>query len=494
MATKDVLRMDERGLEEWLSEPLAATCATLRQVEGDIAVLGAGGKMGPTLAMMLRKAAPGKAVYAVSRFSDKQARQRIEEKGVRIVEADLLEDSAYHGLPEVPNVFFLAGMKFGAAGNQPLTWAMNVYMPALVAQRYKQARIVALSTGNVYPFTRLESGGSRETDLPDPVGEYAQSCLGRERMFQHFSQRFGTPVPADTSTPTATATPSITGTPPASTPSPTPGGDCCTLHAGPSCDDSTCAACVCAADGFCCDTLWDQSCADEAAGACDPDCACATPTFTPAPTATPSGTPTDTATAAPTPTWTPTGTPTQTPTSTATPTFTLTGTSTPTDTPTNTPTNTPTSTPTDTATETATETPTPTQTPSITPTTTATPTETPTDTPTATPTETPTGTPTETPTQTPTDTPTATPTLSPTSTQTPAPTETATPTPPPCVGDCDGSGQVTVDDILTMVNIALGNTPVTACDAGDANQDGQVTIDEILTAVNNALNGCVQNP
>ncbi|MCX5647082.1 MAG: NAD(P)-dependent oxidoreductase [Phycisphaerae bacterium] len=194
MATKDVLRMDERGLEEWLSEPLAATCATLRQVEGDIAVLGAGGKMGPTLAMMLGKAAPGKAVYAVSRFSDKQARQRIEEKGVRIVEADLLDDSAYPGLPDVPNVFFLAGMKFGAAGNQPLTWAMNVYMPALVAQRYKQARIVALSTGNVYPFTRLESGGSRETDLPDPVGEYAQSCLGRERMFQHFSQRFGAPV------------------------------------------------------------------------------------------------------------------------------------------------------------------------------------------------------------------------------------------------------------------------------------------------------------
>lgn len=194
MATKDVLRMDERGLEEWLSEPLAATGATLKQIEGDIAVLGAGGKMGPTLAMMLKKAAPGKAVYAVSRFSDKPARQRIEEKGVKIVEADLLDESAYGHLPDVPNVFFLAGMKFAAAGNQPLTWAMNVYLPALVAQRYKQARIVALSTGNVYPFTRIESGGPRETDLPDPVGEYAQSCLGRERMFQHFSQRFGTPV------------------------------------------------------------------------------------------------------------------------------------------------------------------------------------------------------------------------------------------------------------------------------------------------------------
>ncbi|MCL5278453.1 MAG: NAD(P)-dependent oxidoreductase [Planctomycetes bacterium] len=191
---KDVLPLDERGLEEWLSEPLAATRAALQQIEGDVAVLGAGGKMGPTMAMMLKKAAPTKTVYAVSRFSDRQVRQRIEEHGVKIVEADLLDESALRDLPEVPNVFYLAGMKFGAAGNQPLTWAMNVHMPALVAQRYQQSRIVALSTGNVYPFTPLAGGGPRETDLPGPVGEYAQSCLGRERMFQHFSQRFGTPV------------------------------------------------------------------------------------------------------------------------------------------------------------------------------------------------------------------------------------------------------------------------------------------------------------
>ncbi len=191
---KDVLHLDERGLEEWLSEPLAGTRATLKEIDGDVAVLGAGGKMGPTLAMMLQKAAPQKIVYAVSRFSDRQVRQRIEEHGVKIVEADLLDESAHDSLPEVPNIYYLAGMKFGASGNQPLTWAMNVYMPAIVAQRYKQSRIVALSTGNVYPFTRLESGGPRETDLPNPVGEYAQSCLGRERMFQHFSQRFGTSV------------------------------------------------------------------------------------------------------------------------------------------------------------------------------------------------------------------------------------------------------------------------------------------------------------
>ena len=190
----DILRMDERGLEDWLSEPLAATGAALREVEGDVAVLGAGGKMGPTLAMMLKKAAPLKNVYAVSRFSDRQVRDRIADRGVEIVEADLLDESAYDGLPDVPNVFYLAGMKFGAAGNQPLTWAMNVYMPALVAQRYRRSRIVALSTGNVYPFTAVPSSGSREQDDPGPVGEYAQSCLGRERMFQHFSQRFGTAV------------------------------------------------------------------------------------------------------------------------------------------------------------------------------------------------------------------------------------------------------------------------------------------------------------
>jgi nucleoside-diphosphate-sugar epimerase len=194
MAVKDVLQLDERGLEDWLSEPLAATSAALQALPGDVAVLGAGGKMGPTLAMMLKKAAPQKTVYAVSRFSDPQAGDRIAETGVKIVAADLLDESAYDRLPDVPNIFYLAGMKFGASGNQSLTWAMNVYMPALVAQRYRRARIVALSTGNVYPFTAIESGGPTERDLPGPVGEYAQSCLGRERMFQHFSERFGTPV------------------------------------------------------------------------------------------------------------------------------------------------------------------------------------------------------------------------------------------------------------------------------------------------------------
>ena len=190
----DLAGMDEHGLEALLSEPGAAARETLSRIGGDVAVLGAGGKMGPTLTMMLKKAAPGKRVYAVSRFSDGQARSHIEAQGVEIVEADLLDESVYGRLPDVPNIFYLAGMKFGAAGNQPLTWAMNVHMPALVARRYNRSRIVALSTGNVYPFVDLQSGGSREQDAPGPVGEYAQSCLGRERMFQHFSEQLGTPV------------------------------------------------------------------------------------------------------------------------------------------------------------------------------------------------------------------------------------------------------------------------------------------------------------
>jgi nucleoside-diphosphate-sugar epimerase len=190
----DFSHIDERGLEDLLSEPWEATRQMLAHLPGDVVILGAGGKMGPTLAMMARKAAPQKTIYAVSRFSDKALRDRIAEQGIEIVEADLLDESAYAGLPDVPNVLFLAGMKFGATGNQPLTWAMNVHVPALVAQRYRQSRIVALSTGNVYPFVDPKTGGAQETDTPLPVGEYAQSCLGRERMFQHFSERFGAAV------------------------------------------------------------------------------------------------------------------------------------------------------------------------------------------------------------------------------------------------------------------------------------------------------------
>ena len=190
----DISELDENGLEDILSKPAEATKKTVSGLTGDIVVLGAGGKMGPTLAMMLKKASPGKRIFAVSRFSDKAVRNRIDRAQVETIEADLLDESHYRKLPDVENVFYLAGMKFGTTGNQPLTWAMNSYMPALVARHYKDSRIVAYSTGNVYPLVETTGGGATEETSPEPIGEYAQSCLGRERMFEYFSQRYKTPM------------------------------------------------------------------------------------------------------------------------------------------------------------------------------------------------------------------------------------------------------------------------------------------------------------
>ncbi len=190
----DIIGLDEQGLEDILSEPTDATRKTLATLSGDIVVLGAGGKMGPTLAMMLKKASPGKRIYAVSRFSDKAVRSRIEHAQIETIEANLLDESHYRKLPDVENVFYLAGMKFGSTGNQPLTWAMNSYMPALVVKHYKDSRIVAYSTGNVYPLVDTTGGGATEQTTPEPIGEYAQSCLGRERMFEYFSQLYKTPM------------------------------------------------------------------------------------------------------------------------------------------------------------------------------------------------------------------------------------------------------------------------------------------------------------
>lgn len=190
----DISELDENGLEDILSEPTEATKKNVTGLSGDIVVLGAGGKMGPTLTMMLKKASPGKRIYAVSRFSDKAVRSRIEQAQVETIEADLLDESHYRKLPDVENVFYLAGMKFGSTGNQPLTWALNSFVPALVARHYKDSRIVAYSTGNVYPLVETTGGGATEETVPEPVGEYAQSCLGRERMFEYFSQLYKTPV------------------------------------------------------------------------------------------------------------------------------------------------------------------------------------------------------------------------------------------------------------------------------------------------------------
>jgi len=190
----DILKLDEAGLEEVLSEPSDSLREEIRKEEGDFIVLGAAGKMGPTLAMMLKKAAPKKNVYAVSRFSDPATKERLEKTGIHVIVADLLDKSVYGYLPKAENVYFLAGRKFGATGNQSLTWAMNSYVPTLVARHYRESRIVVFSTGNVYPLVEITSGGATEETPPNPIGEYAQSCLGRERMFEYFSSRYDTPV------------------------------------------------------------------------------------------------------------------------------------------------------------------------------------------------------------------------------------------------------------------------------------------------------------
>ena len=190
----DISAIDERGLEDILSEPTEATEKVVSSLNGDIVVLGAGGKMGPTLAMRLKKASSGRNIYAVSRFSNKAVKTRIEEVGIKTIEADLLDESQYCKLPKVENVFYLVGMKFGVTDNQPLTWALNSFVPGMAARHYKNARIVAFSTGNVYPLVDIKSGGASEETAPEPIGEYAQSCLGRERMFEYFSQLYKTPV------------------------------------------------------------------------------------------------------------------------------------------------------------------------------------------------------------------------------------------------------------------------------------------------------------
>ena len=190
----DVSELDEGALEDILSESADATKEIIAGLKGDIVVLGAGGKMGPTLAMMLRKASSDKNIYAVSRFSDKAVRTKIERAGIKTIQLDLLDELLYSQLPDVENVFYLAGMKFGSTGKQPLTWALNSFLPGLVARHYKNSRIVVFSTGNVYPLVDVDGGGASEKISPEPIGEYAQSCLGRERIFEYFSQLHNTPM------------------------------------------------------------------------------------------------------------------------------------------------------------------------------------------------------------------------------------------------------------------------------------------------------------
>ncbi len=185
----------EEELEETLSRPPPGVVQDLARLEGDIVVLGAGGKMGPTLARMARRALDGRRdVVAVARFSDPRARESLERAGVRTLACDLLDRAQVARLPDAAAVVFMAGMKFGSTGAEALTWATNAYLPGLAAERYPRARTVVFSTGNVYPLVPVSGGGATEETPPAPIGEYAQSTLGRERVFEHFSRTRGTPV------------------------------------------------------------------------------------------------------------------------------------------------------------------------------------------------------------------------------------------------------------------------------------------------------------
>ena len=187
----------EQELDRVLTQPSAADLAFACRLQGDTIILGAGGKMGPTLARRLqaalRDAGRNNRVIAASRFQSSDAVRELENAGVETVSCDLLDPAQVQSLPRVPNVLFLAGRKFGSAGDPDLTWAMNTIVPAHAAQHYRESRIVAFSTGNVYPFVTPEQGGCVEADDVSPRGEYAQSCLGRERIFEHYAKQFSTP-------------------------------------------------------------------------------------------------------------------------------------------------------------------------------------------------------------------------------------------------------------------------------------------------------------
>ena len=196
LLTRDTLPetiSDIAALDDLLCRPSQALIDDLEKVDGDIMILGVAGKMGPTLAGLAKAALPGRRVIGVARFSDAGARAWLEARGVETIACDLLDETAIEALPNVKNIVFMAGRKFGAEGDLSLTWAMNAHVPALVAQAFCRSRIVAFSTGCVYPFVPVNGKGADENLAPNPPGEYAQSCVGRERMFEYFSRKFSTP-------------------------------------------------------------------------------------------------------------------------------------------------------------------------------------------------------------------------------------------------------------------------------------------------------------
>ena len=184
---------DIAALDDLLCRPSQALVDDLRKVDGDIMILGVAGKMGPTLAGLAKAALPDRRIIGVARFSDASVKGWLHARGIETINCDLLDEAAIKALPKTANIVFMAGRKFGAEGDLSLTWAMNAHVPALVAQAFAGSRIVAFSTGCVYPFVPVNGKGASEALPLDPPGEYAQSCVGRERMFEYFSRKFATP-------------------------------------------------------------------------------------------------------------------------------------------------------------------------------------------------------------------------------------------------------------------------------------------------------------
>jgi nucleoside-diphosphate-sugar epimerase len=185
---------DVEHLEEVMSAPTPELIAELGALSGDLIILGVGGKMGPTLARLAKRAAPGRRVIGVARFSEAGLREKLASQGVECIATDLLDRTQVEALPKLPNVIFMAGRKFGSSGQEDLTWAMNAHVPAIVAEAFAGSRIVAFSTGCVYPYVDVRRGGATESmPATPPPGAYANSCVAREAMFQYFSRTRGTP-------------------------------------------------------------------------------------------------------------------------------------------------------------------------------------------------------------------------------------------------------------------------------------------------------------
>ena len=190
---------DVEQLESELSEPVQGTAQALGALTGDLLIVGAGGKMGPSLARMARRAFDQagqreRRVIAVSRFTQRGLQEQLRAWGVQTVAADLFREEEIAALPDAPNVVCMLGFKFGTEQAAGRTWATNTYLPALLSRRFAGSKMVAFSTGNVYPLVRWESTGSKEEDRLEPVGEYGMSALGRERIFQFFSEQQQTPM------------------------------------------------------------------------------------------------------------------------------------------------------------------------------------------------------------------------------------------------------------------------------------------------------------